>query len=74
MFSIHLWSLGQDLSSLKSVKLLLVEVGKPMVVHLSRVSKEGCTSGVADAVAREGCHSNNTPLGSAKLGVPQIGQ
>ena len=72
--SVSLRRLGEDLSALKPVELLLVEVCEPVVVYLVGVTKESASKSVAYVVGHSGGSSKNTPLGCAQLCVSQVGQ
>lgn len=74
MYSVALGSLGEDLSALEPVELLLVEVGEPVVVYLPCISDCAHAQSVAKSVAYEGGGAEEGPLGGAQLGVLQVGK
>lgn len=67
-------SLGEDLSSLKSIELLLVEVSKPVVVNLVGVTAKAVSNAIANTVGKDSGGSQNAPLGGAELGVLQVSE
>ena len=67
-------SLGEDLSALEPIELLLVEVSLPVVVNLIGFTEEGVSEGVSDAVAKEASASKKGPLTSSQLSILKISQ
>jgi len=66
--------LGEDLSALESIELLLVEVSLPVVVNLVSITEEGVSDGVAHAVTKEASAGKKGPLTSSQLSILKVSQ
>ena len=66
--------LGEDLSALESIELLLVEVSLPVVVNLVGITEEGVSDGVAHAVTKEASAGKKGPLTSSQLSILKVSQ
>jgi hypothetical protein len=62
------------LSALKSIELLLVEVGEPVVVDLLSITKECGAKLISNTVTYIASSSKKGPLASSQLSISKIGK
>jgi hypothetical protein len=66
--------LCENLSALKSIELLLVEISEPVVINLLSITEEGVTYLVTNGVANIASTNKESPFSSSQLSISKIGE